>query len=1437
MRVRNCAPAAFILLCLLAFALTASAQEKVLYNSPAGSPTASDLLMDNQGNIYGMTIGKTDAGAGVGTGTVFELSPATGGGYTEHTLYSFGTNGGSDGAQPVGGLVVDGHGNLYGTTISGGVYSKGTVFELSPPASGSTAWTEKILYSFGENSADGIYPNCGLVMDSAGVLYGVSSYQGAGGAGDIYKLQMGVDGVWNETILYSFPNGSGYSNGPLVLDSGGNLYGGAYGVASKGYVVFKLSPQAEANWKFTMLYSNPANYEDYGPSGHMAFDSKGNLYGTTNSQVFELTPTASGNGLWKQTILYDFDFAPLSDSLFGVFFDGAGNLYGAAGSFAQAGAIGGFLYELSPVSGGGWSELTLYNFGQTSGDVGDPYGNVIRDGSGNFYGTGYDKGASGAGGVYEVNPNTRVIAQPTISPDGGSIYSPETVSISDATPETTIYYTIDGSTPTVDPSEQYSQAFTVSETETVKAIAVDSLGNKSGVALTVFTLLPPPPAPPTPVIVPAGGSFTSPQTVEILDSNPYGFPIYYTLDGTTPTSSSTRYTGPITLSQTATLKAVMIDVSTPSVVASASFNVSLPSTAVNYPSGGFVPGDFVTVGPKFVSGNLQLTAGVVNQAHSVWHKTKLNTAGFITDFTFQQVGAGEGLTFAIQNQSTTALGSSGGGLGYQGIANSFALKFDLYDNAGEGNDSTGVYTGGAAPTVPATNLAPSLINLHSGDVMHAHVIYSGQTLTLTITDTQTSVSKTQAYTVNIPQAVGADSAYFGFTAGTGSAASTQTILSWSYSPQNEAADPLPTPLITPLDLAFYASYGNPPAIVFTDAAPGAVVYYTLDGSTPTTSSLQTAPNDFYFVPSDSVVTAVAIQAGHPNSAPATMVFTDPGTALVDLTLGAVNSNNLAVNGVTVDRHYLQLTDGGSGEAHSIWTSTPVPISSFVSEFEFVIPQSGPDGFTFTIQNSGPSAVGAAGGGLGYQGIANSVAIKFDLYNNGGEGSNSTGIYVNGASPTLPASDLTAAGIDLHSGHYFDALVNYDGKTLTVQLMDIQTQAKAVFSYQVNIPLTVGSTKAYVGFTGATEASGGAGAIQNIRSWSYSLSNQLYVQFDVPGAVTSKPANCQVSCGTNPVAINRYGVIAGTYLDPGGIYHGFLRSALGVFTTVDYPGSTPGSTTVLAFNNAGTMLGYFQAGSGPQQYFLRDSSGNFTALTTYPDIVFSDNTTAPCNGVPAALNDNGTILGSCSAGANLQSGFETAYQIFTRTADGKFTTNVNYTDAYLPTAINDAGTITGTDTYFQGGDPGYYITGFFYPQGGSITDFYTPDSYSYPSAINASGVIAGEIVASSEGFQTIYAGFVRAVDGTVTIFKAADYDHTGMTVASVNASGEIAGSWYGADYLGCSGYLRDPQGNITLVEVVGASTMINSLNDWGVTTGNYSYADGLLHGFVRTSSNQ
>ena len=226
------------------------------------------------------------------SGTVFELTPAAGGSWTEKVLHNFNYNG-TDGAYPEAGLIFDAARNLYGTTLEGGTYYSGTVFELTPAAGGG--WTETVLHSFNQNGTDGANPEAGLIFDAAGNLYGTTTAGGTYGGGTLFELTPAAGGTWTEQVLHNFGSGTDGANpeAALILDGAGNLYdttfaGGSYG----GGTVFRFNAQGEV-----LLHSFSGTDGD-NPFAGLILDAAGNLYGTTLNggtsyygNVFEITNT------------------------------------------------------------------------------------------------------------------------------------------------------------------------------------------------------------------------------------------------------------------------------------------------------------------------------------------------------------------------------------------------------------------------------------------------------------------------------------------------------------------------------------------------------------------------------------------------------------------------------------------------------------------------------------------------------------------------------------------------------------------------------------------------------------------------------------------------------------------------------------------------------------------------------------------------------------------------------------------------------------------------------------------------------------------------------------------------------------------------------------------------------------------------------------------
>ena len=713
-----------------------------------------------------------------------------------------------------------------------------------------------------------------------------------------------------------------------------------------------------------------------------------------------------------------------------------------------------------------------------------------------YYGTADEVVALGL-----LSGTTPSAATPAFSPGTGTYTGSQSVAILDSTPSATIYYTTNGTTPTTS-STVYTGPITVSSSETIEAIATASGVSSSPVGTATYTIQQTSGTTATPTFSPAAGTYTATQSVTIADTTS-GATIYYTTDGSTPTTSSTVYTGAISVSASETLQAIAVasgDTASAVVTAAYTINTSSSGTGsstVSYPSGFASSTGFTLDGGATVTGGaLQLTDGGNNEARAIWYSTPLNIQQFTTDFTFQITPAGpnstDGMTFAIQNQGLTAHGGIGGGLGYQGVTPSVAVKFDTFNNAGEGVNSTGFYTDGAAPTVPATDLTPSGVNLHSGDVMDAHLTYDGTTLTLTLTDTVTNAVFTASQAIDIPGTVGASTAYVGFTGGTGGTVSTQNVLTWTYTPGSSGSSTsTTTPAATPTISLASGTYTGSQSVTIQDTTSGATIYYTTDGTTPTTSS--TAYTGAVVVSATETLQAIAVASGDTASAVATASYTinaastGTSTAVVNYSTGFTSATNLAlVNGTTLAAGALELTDGGNFENRTAWYTTPVNVQAFTTDFTFQITPAAAnstDGMTFTLQNQGLTAAGGIGGALAYQGITPSVAVKFDTFNNAGEGVNSTGFYTDGAAPTVPATDLTPSGVNLHSGDVMHAHLTYDGTTLTLTLTDTVTNATFTLSQAIDIPGTVGSDTAFVGFTAGT---GGTVSTQEILTWTYQV---------------------------------------------------------------------------------------------------------------------------------------------------------------------------------------------------------------------------------------------------------------------------------------------------------------------------------------------------------------
>lgn len=399
----------------LSFALFAHASSTYTvvrtFNASAGGVLpAGALLMDDTGNMYGTN---TQGGRNNG-GTIFELAPNGQGGFTYTDLYECSTA--LDCTLPVGSLVKDQAGNLYGASLFG------HIFEITKTSTG--AWTAIVLHDFGTEIA----PPSSLVLDGAGNLYGINPAGGTHNLGYVFELSPAQSG-WSLTHLHDFNGTDGAATtgntenqvGGLILDAVGNLYGATVaGGSSKNCsggcgVIFELRNNA-GSWTETVLHSLNGT-DGANPIAPLMMDAAGNLYGTTSNggakgfgSVFK---TSLASGTWQTRVLHSFTGAHLDGEFpdSGLVMDKSGNLYGTTESgggdlrscdvFNDHGC--GMVFELSP-NGALWKETILKAFSGGK-DGAFPQG-VTLDGSGNLFGAAQAGGRLFEGLVFQISTST-----------------------------------------------------------------------------------------------------------------------------------------------------------------------------------------------------------------------------------------------------------------------------------------------------------------------------------------------------------------------------------------------------------------------------------------------------------------------------------------------------------------------------------------------------------------------------------------------------------------------------------------------------------------------------------------------------------------------------------------------------------------------------------------------------------------------------------------------------------------------------------------------------------------------------------------------------------------------------------------------------------------------------------------------------------------------
>lgn len=358
--------------------LTQSPKEAVLWNFDGGSDGADPLggiIADGAGNFYGTA----SAGAGHDIGTVFKLAES-GSAFKETTIMTFR---GLNGAYPTGPLIIDSSGTLYGTADEAGRYGGGTAFRIRTRG----RVRSNVIWNFGSSPKDGVFPHAGLTLGASGVLYGAASEGGLFEGGDVFKLTPSGK-AYTETILHEFggDHDGKYPTNTLTLGQGGVIYGttngGGNGCARGCGTVFKLTPTG-SGYAYAIVYAFRGGADGDLPSSELTVDSSGTMYGVTN--------------------------------------------YGGGGSACDSGGYGcGTLYELTP-SGSGFSERVLWSFGYGT-DGYYPLSNVIIGENGTLYGTAWQGGPTFGGTFYELTPGQGSYTEKILlsfSSDSPGGYDPE----------------------------------------------------------------------------------------------------------------------------------------------------------------------------------------------------------------------------------------------------------------------------------------------------------------------------------------------------------------------------------------------------------------------------------------------------------------------------------------------------------------------------------------------------------------------------------------------------------------------------------------------------------------------------------------------------------------------------------------------------------------------------------------------------------------------------------------------------------------------------------------------------------------------------------------------------------------------------------------------------------------------------------------------------
>ena len=685
----------------------------VNFNWANGASPYAGLVQGTNGNFYGTT----SEGGAHGGGTVFEITA----GGTLTTLYGFCSQTNcTDGSRPVGALVQATDGSFYGTTSFGGAYGAGTVFKITPGGTLTTLHSFAGTVVLGAGVGGGAGPG-GLVQGTDGNFYGTTG-GGAYGGGTVFEITAGG----TLTTLYSFclqtacADGSG-PNG-LVQATDGSFYGTTSGGgANGGGTVFEIS----AGGKLTTLYSfcfQTACADGSSPVGALVQATDGNFYGTTNGggangdgTVFKITPTGT------LTTLHSFAPAVGEGALpeAGLAQATDGNFYGTTrdGGVAGAGTIfeitaGGALTTLYSICSGPASACNPNSLSPTAG--------LLQATDGNFYGT----TAGPYGTVFSLSVGLGPFVE--TEPTSGALGTAVNILGSNLTGATSVTFNGTAAAFTVVSSSEIETTVPAGATTGTVQVTTPSGTLNSNVAFRVTA--------DTPTFNPPAGTYSAAQSVTLTDTTT-GAVIYYTTDGSTPTTSSTMYTTAIEVSSTETIEAIAVAAGySTSAVASGTYTLQLPAPT---PAFTFTTLDVAGGGKGMLQGTVPLSINAAGDVTGIYlDATNFPVAhGFAraangTTTAFDAPGAG---TTSTQGTIPVSINTAGQIAGMYRDANNVSHGFVRATNGSITEfDVTGAGTGWFSGTFPLSiDEAGDISGLYKGSssVRHGFVRAANGTIT------------------------------------------------------------------------------------------------------------------------------------------------------------------------------------------------------------------------------------------------------------------------------------------------------------------------------------------------------------------------------------------------------------------------------------------------------------------------------------------------------------------------------------------------------------------------------------------------------------------------------------------------------------------------------------------------------------------------------------